>query len=129
MTNAKRVLIIGLKPKHVDFSLPEFANMPGLDAQTIQAALDADVAKLKALGYDPEMCLTDLGSTAGNVVAEYLSRQSFDCILIGAGLRIISAHFLLFEQRLNVVHEQAPNARICFNTKPSDTAEAVQRWV
>lgn len=129
MATGKRVLIIGLKPKLVDFSLPEFVNMPGLDAQKVQAALDADVAKLKSLGYDAEMCLTDLGSTAGSVVADHLSRKNFDCILIGAGLRIISAHFLLFEKLLNVVHEHAPKAKICFNTKPSDTAEAVQRWV
>jgi len=27
------------------------------------------------------------------------------------------------------VHRLAPNARICFNTTPADSAEAVQRWV
>jgi len=35
----------------------------------------------------------------------------------------------LFERVLNAVHEFAPQARICFNTGPYDTAEAVQRWV
>jgi hypothetical protein len=51
--------------------------MPGLDSEKIQAALDADQAKLKNLGYDPEMCLTDLGSTAGNVVADHLITAYF----------------------------------------------------
>ena len=129
MAAAKSVLIIGLDPKLVDFSLPEFATMRDLNAKTVQAALDADEAKLKTLGYDPEMCFTDLGSTAGDVVAERLGRKNFDCILIGAGLRIISAHFLLFEKLLNVVHEHAPKARICFNTRPNDMAEAVRRWI
>jgi hypothetical protein len=30
---------------------------------------------------------------------------------------------------LNLVHALAPNARICFNTNPGDTAEAVRRWI
>ncbi|WP_232756591.1 hypothetical protein, partial [Vulcanococcus limneticus] len=29
----------------------------------------------------------------------------------------------------NVIHEQAPNSKICFNTNPSDTLEALQRWI
>jgi hypothetical protein len=48
--------------------------------------------------------------------------------MIGAGLRA-AAQLLLFEKLINVVHTQAPNARICFNTTPADTAETVQRWV
>jgi hypothetical protein len=48
--------------------------------------------------------------------------------VIGAGVRTISTNFLLFEKVLNVVHEHAPQARICFNTGPFDTAQAVQRW-
>ena len=34
-----------------------------------------------------------------------------------------------FENLLNVVHAQAPNAKICFNSSPTDSVEAVQRWV
>jgi hypothetical protein len=26
-------------------------------------------------------------------------------------------------------HERAPSAKICFNTTPADTAEAVRRWI
>src|ERR1035437_8033326 len=44
------------------------------------------------------------------------------------GVRTIPSHFILFERLINVVHEHAPQAKLCFNTKPSDTAEAVQRW-
>jgi hypothetical protein len=35
----------------------------------------------------------------------------------------------LFERLLNLVHARAPGAKICFNSNPGDTAEAVQRWV
>jgi hypothetical protein len=36
---------------------------------------------------------------------------------------------LLFEKIVNLVHSLAPDAKICFNTTPADTAEAVQRWI
>jgi hypothetical protein len=48
--------------------------------------------------------------------------------MIGAGLRN-PAHLPLFEKLLNVVHALAPGAKICFNSSPADSAEAVQRWV
>lgn len=120
----KQILVIGLEPDLVDFSA-----MPDLNATKVRAGLEADKARLATLGYEAELCLTDLGATAQAVVAQKLSERSFDCVVIGAGIRTIPAHFLLFEKLVNVVHRGAPAARLCFNTKPSDTAEAVQRWV
>ena len=81
------------------------------------------------LGYDAELCLTDFGETAGAVVEEQLKRTSYDCVLIGAGVRTVPRHFALFERLINVVHEHAPGAKLCFNTRPDDTAEAVKRWI
>ena len=118
-----QVLVIGLEPTLVDFS-----SMPDMNAGKVRAGLEADQAKLAALGYEAELCLTDLGATAADVVARKLSEKAFDCVVIGAGIRTLPAYFLLFEQLINVVHRAAPDARICFNTRPSDTAEAVQRW-
>ena len=88
-----------------------------------------DEAHLRGLGYEVELCLTDLGETAEAFVLDRLRQKQFDCILIGAGVRTISKYFILFEKLINVVHEHAPRAKLCFNTKPSDTAEAVQRWL
>ncbi|MDM0070459.1 hypothetical protein [Variovorax sp. J31P207] len=118
-----QVLVIGLEPTLVDFSA-----MPDMNAAKVRTGLEADQAKLAALGYEASLCLTDLGETAADVVARKLSEKAFDCVVIGAGIRTLPAYFLLFEQLINVVHRSAPGARICFNTRPSDTAEAVQRW-
>jgi hypothetical protein len=118
-----QVLVIGLEPNLVDFS-----TMPDMNADKVRAGLEAEQAKLAALGYEVELCLTDLGDAAAAVVAQKLVEKPFDCVVIGAGIRTIPTYFLLFEQLVNVVHRAAPGARICFNTKPSDTAEAVQRW-
>nr|MDJ0817067.1 hypothetical protein [Desulfobacterales bacterium] len=64
-----------------------------------------------------------------DVVADALKQKSYDCVLVGAGVRLDPDHFLVFERLVNAVHRHAPLASICFNTNPGDTAEAVQRWV
>jgi hypothetical protein len=122
-------MLIGLEPTVIDFSSPDFANSPGLDAGKIQAGLDRAEEDLKRLGYDVEMCLTDAGETAENVVRGRLREKRFDCIIIGAGIRTVAAYFLLFEKLINAVHENAPETKICFNTRPDDSAAAVQRWI
>jgi hypothetical protein len=129
MTNAKLVLIVGLQPQLIDFSGPEFVAFPGLNADKVMEGLKAGAASLVALGYDATLCLTDFGDTAEAVLRSELKDRTYDCIMIGAGVRTVATHFLLFEKMINIIHEHAPNARVCFNTKPNDTAEAVKRWV
>jgi hypothetical protein len=121
MTN---VLLIGLDPRALDDTI-----LPGMDKEKVSATLKAEEEKLNGLGYQAAWCLTDLGETAEAVVLERLGAKKFDCILIGAGVRSIPAHFLLFERLINLVHAHAPQAKLCFNTKPDDTVEAVRRWV
>ena len=99
-----------------------------MTAEKVQGGLDKDIAALNALGYDAKLCLTDFGETAEAVIRATLQQHHYDCVVIGAGVRTIDKNFLLFEKVLNVVHEHAPQARICFNTGPFDTAAAVQRW-
>ena len=118
MGTKKRVILIGLKPEVADYS-----NWPDLTPEKLMAALKADEATLNSLGYDAQLCLVDLGETAETVVTQKLTETAFDCVMIGAGVRTVPDKFLLFEKLINIVHQYAPAARICFNTKPSDTAE------
>ena len=129
MQEKNRVLVIGIEPSLIDFTAPDFANSPGLNAEKVLAGLKKDEAALTQLGYDAQLCLTDLGETAAAVVESELQQRRYDCIVIGAGIRVLPSNFLLFEKLVNVVHAHAPEAKLCFNTKPEDTAEAVQRWV
>ena len=129
MTDKKSVLVIGLQPTLIDFSDPDYAAFPGLDAAKVLAGLQAAADSLTQLGYDVQMCLTVFGETAEAVVQDHLQQKRFDVVLIGAGIRTIPGNFLLFEKLINVVHAHAPQAKLCFNTKPTDTAEAVQRWL
>ena len=120
---AKTVLALGLDPAVADLS-----QFPGLTPDLIRAYIDTQLERLRGLGYVVESCLVDLGATAEMVTAQSLKSRAFDCVLIGAGLRA-APQLLLFEKLINLVHVQAPAAKICFNSSPGDTAEAVQRWV
>ena len=119
-----RILLIGIEPTLVDFS-----SMPDLDAAKVSQGLRAQQQSLRDLGLDAAWCLTDLGATAEAVVRAALAATPYDVVLIGAGIRMLPAHFSLFERLINVVHEGAPRAKICFNTRPDDTQEAVLRWI
>ena len=127
MTDKKGVLVIGLDPALIDFSQPGYA--PGMDATKVLAGIKSSENELTRLGCSVQTCLTDFGQTAATVVQIQLEQNHFDCILIGAGVRTNPSNLLLFEKLINVVHEHAPRAKLCFNTTPSDTAEAVKRWL
>lgn len=125
----RSALIIGLDPALIDFSDPNFAAFPGMTAAKVMEGLTAAEVGLRALGYDAHHFLTDFGETAEAVVTAELQRRQYDCIMIGAGVRTVPSNFILFEKLINIVHEHAPLSKICFNTKPSDTLEALQRWM
>lgn len=127
MKDGKAVLVIGLDPTLIDFSQPGYA--PGMDADKVFAGLKASQDEMAGLGYTVETCLTDFGETAESVIRERLEQKPYDCIMIGAGVRANPSNLLLFEKLINVVHTHAPQAKLCFNTMPSDTAAAIQRWV
>jgi len=120
----KTVLAIGIDPALVDFTA-----MPQFTPEIFRSYIDAQIERVRGMGYDVTSCLIDLGDTAEAVTAEALKSGNFDCVLIGAGLRQPPERLLLFERIINLIHRLAPKASICFNTTPADTAEAVQRWV
>jgi hypothetical protein len=124
----KKVLLIGIDPKLIDSSM--FTNT-GWDANRVRAAGQDANKRLMELGYEVQSCLVDLGETAENVVSDILSKEKFDCIMIGFGIRGLPQHTVLFEKIINTIHHNAPpsSTKICFNTNPSDTVEAVLRWM
>jgi hypothetical protein len=124
-TAKKRVLLIGLHPRAVDFSM-----VAGMDEEKLTAGLAASRDEIVAAGFDAEWCLIDADwASAGPMLAAALAGRGFAAIMIGAGIRTLAPHFLLFEQILNLVHERGPDARLCFNTSPATTLDAILRWV
>jgi hypothetical protein len=83
------------------------------------------------LGYEVQSCLVDPKDTSQGIVLDKLSEEKFDCIMIGFGIRGRPQHTVLFEKIINTIHQNVPHSstKICFNTNPSDTVEAVLRWI
>jgi hypothetical protein len=119
-----KVLAIGIDPAFVDYTA-----MPQFTAEMFRGYIDAQLERVRDAGFEVTSCLIDLGETADAVTAEALQAEKFDCVLIGAGLRQPSERLLLFERIINLVHQFAPGARICFNSNPADSVEAVRRWI
>jgi len=119
----KSVLALGLDPFRADLT-----GFPALTPELVSNFIETQLERLRDLGYEVESCLLDPDRDLEAFVAKRLARRSFDCVMIGAGLRA-SPLLLVFEQLVNLVHAQAPGAKICFNSTPADTAEAVQRWI
>ena len=54
-------------------------------------------------------------------------REKVDIILVAAGLRGLPEHTLLFERVMNIIHQDAPSASLCFNSDPTNAFDAVFR--
>jgi len=117
------VLALGLDPAFV-----ELPGSPSLTPELVRAFIESQLERLRGAGYDVVPCLVDLGSSAEAVTEQCLKSRHFDCVVFGAGLRA-PERLLLLEKLLNLVHSHARSAKLCFNSGPADTLEAVRRWV
>jgi hypothetical protein len=125
--NMNKILIIGMDPKTIDFTNPELPK--GLSVEVIEQGTKATLEKLNSLGYDTEIFLIETGATDLSKLVNQLKEKNYDGVVIGNGIRGVRVNFILFEQIINVVHASAPKSKIIFNTLPSDTDEAIKRWL
>lgn len=121
-----KVLSIGVHPRALDYS-----RMPdGIDEAALTARVEAGNAALRESGFDVVACLIDTSPDhAEATVREHLDRHAFGLAMIGGGVRMLPENTLLFERLLNVLTEEAPGIRLCFNTAPENTVEALRRWI
>jgi hypothetical protein len=122
-----RILLIGYDPETVDFSDP--ALPPGMTAEKIHAGIAVALKQFAERGWEADLCFIHPDETAGPVVQRQLASASYDCVVIGAGVRLPPPRLAIFEAVINAVHRAAPGAPIAFNTRPEDSAEAAARWL
>jgi hypothetical protein len=122
-----RVLFVGLEPETVDFSDP--ALPPGLSAEKIHAGIAVAMRRMAERGWLAELCLVRPDETAGPTLERRLAAATYDCVVIGGGVRLPPKNLPLFEILVNAVRKAAPDASIAFNTRPEDTADAAARWL
>jgi hypothetical protein len=122
-----RVLLVGYVPETVDFSDP--ALPPGMNVEKIRSGIAVALKQMTDRGWQGDLCLIRPDETAAQTVERQLASASYDCVVIGAGVRLPPRSLPLFEVVVNAVHRAAPGAAIAFNTRPDDSADAAARWL
>jgi len=122
-----RGLLVGYDPKTVDFTDPSLP--PGMSIEKVHAGIQVALAGFAARGWEADVGYIQPDDTAGPAVERQLASQSYDCVVIGAGVRLPPPRLALFETVINAVHKAAPGAAIAFNTRPDDSADAAARWI
>jgi len=122
-----RVLLVGYDPETVDFADP--AMTPGMNIEKVHAGIAVALKQFAERGWEADVGFIRPDSTAGSAVERLLDSKSYDCVVIGAGVRLPPRRLEIFEAVLNAVHKAAPGAVIAFNTRPDDSADAAARWL
>jgi len=105
-----RVLLVGNDPDTVDFSDP--ALPPGMTIEKIRAGIAVALEQFAARGWETEVGFIRPDETAGPTVERQLASTSYDCVVIGAGVRLPPRRLAVFEAVINAVHKAAPGARL-----------------
>ncbi|EAQ30198.1 hypothetical protein NAP1_05460 [Erythrobacter sp. NAP1] len=121
---SKQVVLMGLHPDVVDWD-----KWPNLSPEKLMEGTEKTREALEAEGFDMTVGFIGTGDEGAEEAAEILASKPFDLVLIGAGVRKDDDQFLLFEKLINLILEHAPQAKVAFNSSPSDTVEAVKRWL
>ena len=120
MASNLHVLVIGLDPYRV----------PGpWNPKPVADAIDIGMTALADRGFHAEACLIGLDGSdnvEGRVIAA-LQARSWDCVVVGGGIREPEEQLELFESIINLICRHAPQAAIAFNHTPCDLADAAAR--
>jgi hypothetical protein len=114
------VLVIGLDPYRV----------PGpWNPKPVADAIEIGMTALADRGFHAEACLMGLdGSDDVEArVTAALRARSWDCVVVGGGIRKPEEQLELFESIINLICRHAPQAAIAFNHTPHDLADAAAR--
>jgi hypothetical protein len=113
------VLLVGFDPRTV----------PGVDAKLVETAIAIGQQRFDELGIEAVNCLVSPDESAEKQIVAALRERDYDCVVIGGGVRKPEPMLEFFERVVNLVHQHAPKAAIAFNTNPTDSADAAQRWI
>ena len=120
MLSNLHVLVIGLDPYRV----------PGpWDPKPVADAIEVGMTALADRGLHAEACLVGLdGSDDVEArVTTALQGRSWDCVVVGGGIRHPEEQLELFESIINLIRRHSPQAAIAFSRTPHDLVDAVSR--
>jgi len=100
-----------------------------MTAEKIRAGIAVAQRQFAERGWEGDIGMIRPDETAGPAVERLLTSKSYDCVVIGAGVRLPPRNLALLEVVINAIRKAAPGAAIAFNTRPDDSADAAARWV
>src|SRR5450830_286416 len=101
LNDVKKVLFVGQKPETVDFSDP--ALPPGFNAEKIHAGIVIAMTKMKERGWHADDCMISPDETGRLMLEKQLTSVSYDCVVIGGGIRLPPKSLPLLEMVVNTV--------------------------
>ena len=117
-------LLIGLDPQHIDYTAP------GVPSGRTSESLNAEVAEIRKRFSDQgdrcDLCTIQPDVSAEAPVTTQLARATYDCVLIGGGIRQ-PGNDKLFERIINSIHRLAPTAAIGFVDHPKEGLKTAAR--
>jgi hypothetical protein len=100
-----------------------------MTAEKVHAGIAVAMTHFAERGWQADVGLIRPDETAGPAVERQLVSKSYDCVVVGGGVRLPPRGLALFEVVINAIHKAAPGAAIAFNTRPDDSADAAARWL
>jgi hypothetical protein len=122
-----RILVIGYAPDAVDFTDPAVPS--GLNETLVEQGIKRDLELMHGRGWDAEHLPIRMDGTLRTQILDQLGQQVYDCIVIGAGVRMTTKHVAEFEQVIDAVRRAAPQTPIAFNASPDSSRDAAERWL
>jgi hypothetical protein len=98
-----------------------------MTVEKVHAGIAVALQQFAARGWECEVGFIRPDESAGPTVERQLASKSYDCVVVGAGVRLPPRGLALFEAVINAIHKAAPGAAIAFNTRPDDSADAAAR--
>src|SRR3954447_19098944 len=81
-----RILLLGYDPETVDFSDP--ALPPGMSVEKVHAGIAVALKQFAERGWESDVCFIRPDDTAAPTVVRQLGLTRYDCVVIGAGVRL-----------------------------------------
>ena len=122
----RALLTVGLDPARTPEST--WRLFAGTDPAEIRAGLASARERLTARGFAMESLLLGPDDDIGALLRAALAERPYDCVVVGAAVRLDPALTPLLETIVNVLRDAAPGATVCFSTHPANTPDAVARW-
>lgn len=125
MSSPKKVLCIGINPSKRD--TPELRNAGPSDE--IQRMISGQIQEAKDASFNlrVELIAPDEMAEKITYVRKLLEQEPWDGYIVGGGIRKTFEVSEYFEELVNASRELRPEARMGFNTSPTDLVATMQR--